>query len=304
MGLHTESSAFTEIKSVKHTHAWTVRNFSHYGGRHIETLVRSSNVDIMKRRFQMLINPRATTLCMEYNGLCYFAVSTEFPANFKATFTILNHAGEEIPNTMFECDNQSIWVYVEREELLQHIQPHDEVKIVLNLTVFLKPLMQFSPSRIVASEQTGLDTLSKNVEDLLTDDKFTDFTIRCRGDSPPIKCHRFILWSRSPEFKKILADDTEESKRGEVVYGDIEYEDMKHFIHYIYTGKAPHIKSVNVAVGMVQLAERFDVPDLKALAEGTVQKCLSMKDQRSNVRNCQNRQYSGPTTRARAKYVG
>uniref|UniRef100_A0A7E4W4U6 BTB domain-containing protein n=1 Tax=Panagrellus redivivus TaxID=6233 RepID=A0A7E4W4U6_PANRE len=280
MSRNTESFAITEVKTVKHTHTWIVKGFSQCDCRYLETVPNISDVDVNKHLFRVRLHPQGNK--DSNKDFCFFQVFSQSNLKYKAKFTVSNRAGEEIPATVYSGQQQlnGYFEYIRREQLLNHIVPHDEIKLVLNLIIVQDTMtrsLSTDPSNLPPKD-TSLDTLSKNFGDHLMDNKFTDFTIRCRGDCPPIRCHRFILWSRSPVFKATLADHTDEYIRSEVVYDDIEYQDMKHFIHYIYTGKAPHLKTLNVAIEMLKLADRFDVADLKDLAEQSVRNCLSVEN--------------------------
>uniref|UniRef100_A0A7E4V3C2 BTB domain-containing protein n=1 Tax=Panagrellus redivivus TaxID=6233 RepID=A0A7E4V3C2_PANRE len=276
---HTKSYSITEVKSVVHTHTWNIHDLSHIDNSYVESELDTSDDDVRKRQFRVRLLPRGTKDSNVH--FTFFQVFSQSNLNFKAKFTITNAAGVEIPVAMTERQHpyNGHFEYVRRTQLLAHALPEDVIKIVLKLTI-----IRDTKTRAVLNDPSirrrdpSLNTLSANFEDHLLDEKFTDFTIRCHGDCPPIKCHRFILWSRSPVFQAMLDERNEECQRGEVVFQDIDHYDMKHFIHYIYTGRVPHINNPTIAVGLLQLAVRFDVSELKGAAEDVLQKVLDAEN--------------------------
>ena len=87
-----------------------------------------------------------------------------------------------------------------------------------------------------------------------------------QGDGLQIKAHKIILSSASFVFNQILRQHRHENAL--ILLHDLEFEDLKHILEFIYTGKCEVRKvdlsrflSCGTALGVKGLTENIDVED-------------------------------------------
>ena len=117
--------------------------------------------------------------------------------------------------------------------------------------------------------------LGKDLGSLLTftteegSKKFTEVEIVIKqgeGTSPVhLFAHKDILAARSPVFEKMFEHDLKEKATNAVDVVDIDPEVFKELLTYIYTEKAPNIKTL--ASPLLRAAEKYQLERLKALCE-------------------------------------
>lgn len=75
--------------------------------------------------------------------------------------------------------------------------------------------------------------LAEDFERIFKDERHSDFKIICRNEKETreIPVHKIVLSARSPVFKAMLEDHTEEAKNSQVVYEDIDY-DVGYRLHH------------------------------------------------------------------------
>lgn len=68
--------------------------------------------------------------------------------------------------------------------------------------------------------------MAEDLEKIFKEERHSDFKIICRNEkeSREIPVHKVVLSARSPVFKAMLEEHTEESKSNQVVYEDIDYD--------------------------------------------------------------------------------
>ena len=99
--------------------------------------------------------------------------------------------------------------------------------------------------------------------------KFTDIEIIIKqgeGTSPVhLFAHKDILAARSPVFEKMFEHDLKEKATNAVDVVDIDPEIFKELLTYIYTEKAPNIKTL--ASPLLRAADKYQLEHLKSLCE-------------------------------------
>lgn len=187
------------------------------------------NLDSSKHTFRVRLHPQGNK---ESNkDFCFFQVFSQTSFKYRAKFTVQNVRGDELPATVYNGTQQlnGYFEYIRREQLIQHIQPQDEIKLVLNLTIIQETVTRntsLDPCVAISPDMTTR-ALAKQLGEHFKDPQFTDFTIKCMDSSKvlrEIKCHKFILYSRSRVFRAMLQSHTMEYKDSEVKFNDIEYE--------------------------------------------------------------------------------
>ena len=130
-------------------------------------------------------------------------------------------------------------------------------------------------------------TLGKDLGSLLTftteegSKKFTEVEIIIKqgeGTSPVhLFAHKAILAARSPVFEKMFEHDLKEKATNSVDVVDIDPEVFKELLTYIYTEKAPNIKTL--ASPLLRAAEKYQLERLKALCEQRLSYDLQLSEQ-------------------------
>jgi len=117
------------------------------------------------------------------------------------------------------------------------------------------------PVNLVKTEYSNEDckeTIRDVYKNLLTDVKHSDFVIRCKNRT--FQCHKLILSSRSPVLDRMIDDDFQEMKRGDVVIKDLEPEVLEILLEYIYTGSVAHMG--NDLYPLLYAADKYQLPGL------------------------------------------
>jgi len=292
----SESFALTEVKCLKHTHTWVVKGFSQCECRYLETIPNLPILDPQKHVFRVRLHPQGNK--DSNKDFCFFQVFSQTSLKYKAKFTVMNVRGEEIPATVYNGTQQlnGYFEYIRREQLIQHIAPQDEIKLVLSLSIVQDTITKTTPGdpALQSSPDSSFTALSRDLNDqYVKEPKFTDFKIICQDDagkSREINCHRFILYSRSNVFRAMLQEHTGEYKSNSVKFPDIDYEVMNYFVQYLYSGKMVSTNNFVLLQEMLKMGERFEVLELKEAAEtalksqigcDTVCQLLSLADMHS-----------------------
>ena len=92
----------------------------------------------------------------------------------------------------------------------------------------------------------------------------TDFTLIFRG--APVPCHKLVLAAASPVFKAMVDSLHLEAMESKATI-DIPEEVGLAFIEFIYTGELDERALEANSVALLELGEKYDVQELKDLAE-------------------------------------
>ncbi|KAL4273285.1 hypothetical protein GQ457_13G021830 [Hibiscus cannabinus] len=84
-------------------------------------------------------------------------------------------------------------------------------------------------------------------------------------DLPPVPAHKAVLVNRSPVFKAMLENDTEESRSGTIKISDVSSDALRAFVNYLYTAEAG--LDEQMACDLLVLAEKYQVKLLKGFCE-------------------------------------
>ncbi|CAI2342949.1 unnamed protein product [Caenorhabditis sp. 36 PRJEB53466] len=287
-----DSWSMSEVRSLVHTHVWTVRGFSQLECRYLETSAKIKDMinsdrlqgpqtsqpassgalpDLPDITFRIRLHPQGNK---ESNKdftffQCFTNQSSTTPAStYKAKFkfTVINHRGEETPTTVYSGTQQlhGYFEYIRREVLISHVQPNDDLHLSLSITVTFDTLTKASQNvRTIPPELPQPIEVSKDLENLFRSGKHADFTLIVDGRE--LKAHRAILSARSPVFAAMMEPHTAESQNSRVVLEDMDYNVIQSLLHYIYTGSCPNMG--HHALDVLAAADRFALPGLKNLAE-------------------------------------
>lgn len=282
----SDSWSSTEVRSLQHSHMWTIKGFSQCECRYLETSLRikdsasstNGNTIAMSNglttdnasylTFKIRLHPQGNK---ESNkDFCFFQVFSCTSAKFKAKFSVFNTRSEEVPATVYTGTQQlnGYFEYIRRDLLISHIQPSDEIQLLLNLTIVSDTITKNSQNVISpAVPEPRPSELAKDLEQMFGDTRHSDFTIICDGDKEhrELPAHKVVLGARSPVFAAMFEPHTEEAQKSEVHYNDIDFEVMREMLFYIYSGTAPLLQQM--ALDLLAVADRFQLIGLKEMAD-------------------------------------
>lgn len=111
---------------------------------------------------------------------------------------------------------------------------------------------------------------------LWTDPIESDFTIES-SDGEKFKVHKFILSTHSEVFKAMFKDETTESKNSFVKLIDVNSEELKYLLEFIYTGTIKDMDSVDF-VKLLTLADLYNLKALWRLSQNALALQLSVSN--------------------------
>ncbi|KAL3098237.1 hypothetical protein niasHS_002073 [Heterodera schachtii] len=309
----SDSWSSTEVRSLQHTHMWTIKGFSQCEVRYLETSVRikdshtssgcssqsnslvgasaggglmgggaaaaaaaaADNANYLQ--FKIRLHPQGNK---ESNkDFCFFQVFSCTNVKFKAKFSVYNTRSEEVPATVYTGTQQlnGYFEYIRRDLLINHIMPQDEIQLLLNLTIVSDTITKNSQNTInQAMPEPRPCELAKDLEVMFGQNRHTDFKIVCRGEGKEmheLNAHKVVLAARSPVFSAMLEPHTEEAQKSEVFYEDIDFEVMREMLFYMYSGRSPLLQQM--ALDLLAVADRFQLIGLKEMADQVLRAGLS-----------------------------
>uniref|UniRef100_A0A8R1E097 BTB domain-containing protein n=1 Tax=Caenorhabditis japonica TaxID=281687 RepID=A0A8R1E097_CAEJA len=291
-----DSWSTSEVRSLVHKHMWTIRGFSQLECRYLETSAKIKDIskdvgrlqaspssqpsssgglpELPDITFRIRLHPQGNkesnkdfTFFQCFNNQSSSNTSSAFKAKFK--FAVYNSRSEETPTTVYSGTQQlhGYFEYIRREVLISHVQPSDDLHLVLNITVTFDTLTKASQNvRSLPPELPKPIEVTKDLENLFRSGKHADFTLVVEGRE--LKAHRAILSARSPVFAAMLEPHTAEAQTSRVILKDIDYDVVQSLLYYIYTGSCPSMGPH--ALEILAAAERYALPGLKNFAESIV----------------------------------
>jgi len=268
---------------------WMIKGFSQCGYRYLETSVeiKDSNTNSPLDEsstasplvFQIRLHPQGNK--DSNKDFSFFQVlSCAAAPKFNAKFSVFNTHSEEIPTTVYNGTQQlnGYFEYIRRDVLISHIQPQDEIHLMLHLNIVADTVNKSSSTitTSLAFPEPKLAELAEDIEHAFMDERYSDFTIICQGEkkSKSIKAHKVILSTRSPVFAAMLNLPTEEAKNNQVVFEDVDYDVMREMLHYMYSGSAPNLQMM--APDLMAAADRFQLQGLKEMADQVLRSSLTV----------------------------
>ncbi|KJH49454.1 BTB/POZ domain protein [Dictyocaulus viviparus] len=282
-----DSWSTTEVRSVTHSHVWTIKGFSQCECRYLETSAKirdltqvtsmslppptsTSNLSTLEPpmlTFRIRLHPQGNKESnKDFSFFQCFSNQTnvQFKAKFK--FTVFNSRNEEIPTTVYTGTQQlhGYFEYIRRDLLISHVHPSDELQLVLNMTVTFDTVTRTSQApKTLGPPEPKPAEVTKDLESIFKDSKLSDFVIVVGDREIPV--HKVVLSARSPVFAAMLEPHTEEAKTNRVVLEDMDYEVMHELLMYMYSGRSPNIQQMGLE--LLAAADRFQLPGLKEMAD-------------------------------------
>uniref|UniRef100_A0A0N5AJS4 BTB/POZ domain protein n=1 Tax=Syphacia muris TaxID=451379 RepID=A0A0N5AJS4_9BILA len=277
----SDSWSTTEVRSLQHSHVWAIRGFSQCDCRYLETSVKikespipNTNVDSYLT-FRIRLHPQGNKESNKDFSFFQVFCNTN-TTKYRAKFSVFNAKNEEAQTTVYNGTQQlhGYFEYIRRDLLITHIQPQDELQLVLNLTINFDTVTKTSQTqRPVGLPEPKFTEMARDMESFFREGRLSDFTIVASGRE--MRAHRAILSARSPVFAAMLEPHTEEFKNSKVNFADIEYEVMHELLTYIYSGRSPNLS--NMALDLLAAADRFQLTGLKEMADQVLRSGLTVE---------------------------
>lgn len=106
---------------------------------------------------------------------------------------------------------------------------------------------------------------SPDFKALLNDPICSDFVIES-ADGVKFSTHKIILTANSEVFKAMLKENTAESQNKYMKMVDVESDDLRHIIYFIYTGTLENLDSCNF-INLMMLGDKYDLKGLVELSK-------------------------------------
>ena len=287
--LAADSRGCTQIPVEKFSFRWTISNFSFcldgLMGKYIKSSTFSSGAnDEQKWCLKVDLNG------MDEESRDYLSLLLELhssltgPVWAKFQFWILSANGEKShitnsPRVLRFRQNQ-YWgfkKFILRDVLLSlpHLLlPDDNLTLFCEVGVvqaYISTSEQNTQPRLTIPRCTLVDDLGK----LWENSRFTDCCLVVAGQE--FRAHKAILAARSPVFRAMFKDDTEENKKNRIEIPDLEPQVFKTMMGFIYTGKAPDLHS-SKADAVLAAADKYGLVHLKNMCERTLCRDLSVEN--------------------------
>ncbi|VDN60555.1 unnamed protein product [Dracunculus medinensis] len=278
----SDSWSTTEVRSVKHLHVWTIRGFSQCECRYLETHLKIRDVPFTIAAlegsfltFRIRVHPQGNK---ESNkDFSFFQVFCNLSTmKYRAKFSVFNAKNEEATTTVYTGTQQlhGYFEYIRRDVLVNHIQPQDELQLVLNLNITFDTVTKSSDNvRPSGLPEPKYDEIAYDWEAMYKSGRLADFTVIV-GEHR-IQVHKALLSARSPVFSAMLEPHTEEYRKNSVKLYDIDYEVLQEMLLYMYTGRSPNIS--RMALELLSAADRFQLSGLKDMADQVLRSTLSIE---------------------------
>jgi speckle-type POZ protein len=122
--------------------------------------------------------------------------------------------------------------------------------------------------------------LTTQLEELFDDMSFSDVIFKVGGSEFP--AHKIVLAARSEVFKAMFQHATKEKSTNHVEIEDIEPDVFQQLLRFIYTGRLTAATMEKMAVGLLVVADKYLLTELKAACERhlirfmSIQNCLEL----------------------------
>lgn len=273
---------YTRIQTVTFAFTWIINNFVFCEEKTGESLDSDT--------FSVSDPPNESKLCLRAypRGVnpenkdffsVYLVLISSSMANLqvKCKFSVLNAKGEAIhctgddnTYTLIRGKTMGYPKLFERELLLKTNRHLHDLIISCEGTVAVNKENISGPCGERQLDQSVF-TLSDDFGALLENSKLSDVTLSV--GKKDFFVHKVILAARSPVFAAMFDHQLEESKQNRVIIEDVEYSVLKEMLVYMYTGRSPKIEKM--ADGLLAVADKYDMSELKAMCEDVLGSVLT-----------------------------
>uniref|UniRef100_A0A0K0FI14 Speckle-type POZ protein (inferred by orthology to a human protein) n=1 Tax=Strongyloides venezuelensis TaxID=75913 RepID=A0A0K0FI14_STRVS len=119
-----------------------------------------------------------------------------------------------------------------------------------------------------------LNIFLNGMSKMLNSSEYFDCVIKVRDSE--INVHKCIIATGSEVLRSTLKNQSTEHKSNVIEINDFSLEAVKEMVSYLYTGRSPKINEI--AIEMLEIAEKYKLEGLKMIAAESLFKILSVKN--------------------------
>ena len=283
MADHVDSFCFTDANnSKKTTFAWTIKNYDASSCENLESpTFESITHDGRKLQWQLSLHSAAGYQSRSINPRLKLKSVIEGSVTVVFTFYLINNKKEKVHvktrRDDFKRLNSESWP----GELFEESDLKDSSKGLLVDGCFTIYCILSLPSDVVHVSGSRLYSVPScdivsHLESAMTEGLLSDFTLAV-GEKE-FQVHKLILSIRSPVFKRMIECPMAESANSRVEISDFEPEVVEEMIHYMYTGKAPHLNNNYMVEPLFNIADKYELLRLKEMCAKVLAKHLDVEN--------------------------
>jgi speckle-type POZ protein len=241
-----------------------------------------SSIEIPNRRWKLQLSDLGTKIrisLLDYINAKGVLANNVDP--FKVTIAIVDQNGVKLfQRVVYSHIHTFVYFDLSKEEILKSNCKQEDSSLTIscvNEYLVWKPLSDGIP---VAVEINCTHALMTQLEILFDDMSFSDVVFKVGGNEFP--AHKVILAARSEVFKAMFQHATKEKSTNHVEIEDIEPEIFKELLRFIYTGRLTAATMEEMAVGLLAVADKYLLTELKAACRRhlirfmSIQNCLEL----------------------------
>ncbi|GFW63725.1 speckle-type POZ protein [Trichonephila clavipes] len=239
---------------TQYTFKWTVRDYEKIS---VNKSYSCHYIRIGKElhRLRILKHESKSRDARERRHFYLFLGITPFPSCAEVTISIIGKKDQEIEA---ECIGRSLGQNSRQNCFFEFAESSIYLKSGLDLIVLCNIFVDDPHGKI----SIGLkNNILADFEHLYDNKLFSDMTI-CVGDKL-FNAHRLVLAARSPVFESMFKNEMKESNENRLVITDSDEKTFGEFLRYFYIGEIGPLTSDH-ALNLLVLADKYDVPELKA----------------------------------------
>jgi hypothetical protein len=186
---------------------------------------------------------------------------------FQVKIAIVNKNGEKLhQRVVYSHIHTFVYFDLSKEEILKSNCRQVDGSLTIscvNKSMVWKPSSNGIP---IPMEINCTHQLTAQFQELFDDMSFSDVIFKVGGSEFP--AHKIVLAARSEVFKAMFQHPTKEKSTNHVEIEDIEPEIFKELLRFIYTGRLTAATMEKMAVGLLVVADKYLLTELKLLVKG------------------------------------
>lgn len=149
-----------------------------------------------------------------------------------------------------------------------------DIEILKGRKLYISVSLPFDKKEGVSLDVINNIKINHDCSALLSDPIGSDFTIES-ADGAKFQIHKVILAAHSEVFKAMLKEETAESQNSYVKLVDVNEEDLRCMLEYIYTGTVKDVENINFGT-LLMLADRYNLRGLWELSQYALSEQISL----------------------------
>ena len=260
---------------VKHTHVWTIGEFS-------KKMQMENGMELESRKFSIKVGDKIVDwhVSIYPNGKTDASIShisaylvklskTKLSVDVKYTFSIVDLEGfisnsrtHETTFIQSQGHGDGKKKFISHSNLTNLISD-DTLTIMCEMTIKGGGGVHLVGSGVRSNVEASTKKYMEDMGNVFHAGKYTDVTIVCQGREFP--CHKAILAGRSPVFEAMFSNNFKEAEENKVEVVDIDADTFGDMLIFMYSGKVENLKKN--AENLMMAGDEYDLQDLKQMAE-------------------------------------